>query len=320
MKSRTLWITGARGFIGRHVARESAARGDCVAGLGHGAWSDSEAQHWGVSHWLNGDITTSNLSRLANTTGFPDVVIHLAGGATVGAAIELPREDFFRTVATTVELLDWLRLTSPTTAVVAVSSAAVYGAGHEGPIHENVRLTPFSPYGHHKMMMESLCRCYSDAYGLPIVVARLFSVYGAELKKQLLWDLCTRLQRDPHRLVLGGNGEELRDWTAAHDVSRALLQLAPLAAPDVPTYNVGTGCARSVRDIATTVLRAWKKLAGGEQEAALEFSGKSRPGDPFSLIADTTRLDSLGFTWEMSVDQGLANYVRWFQGKGEVLQ
>jgi UDP-glucose 4-epimerase len=320
MKSRALWITGARGFIGRHVARESAARGDCVAGLGHGAWSDSAAQHWGVSHWLNGDITTSNLSRLANTTGFPDIVIHLAGGATVGGAIELPREDFFRTVATTIELLDWLRLNSPTTAVVAVSSAAVYGAGHEGPIHENVRLTPFSPYGHHKMMMESLCRSYSDSYGLPIVVARLFSVYGAELKKQLLWDLCTRLQRDPQRLVLGGSGEELRDWTSVHDVGRALLSVAAFAAPGVPTYNVGTGRPRSVRDVATKLIRAWTEACGCGSGTSLEFTGMARDGDPFSLIADSTRLNELGFAWLTSFELGIENYVCWFRSRKQIVE
>jgi UDP-glucose 4-epimerase len=52
----------------------------------------------------------------------------------------------------------------------------------------------------------------------------------------------------------------------------------------------------------------------------LQFSGQSRPGDPFSLVANATRLNELGFAWEVPVEDGLAAYVRWFQGQREALQ
>jgi UDP-glucose 4-epimerase len=309
-------ITGAHGFIGKHLARWLARQGHQVAGLGHGIWPTEEAASWGVTHWLNGDIQSGNLRLLQQTAGTPDVVYHLAGGSSVGVAIANPREDFFRTVATTAELLEWLRIDAPKARLVTVSSAAVYGANHNGPITESAALTPYSPYGHHKRMMEELCRSYAASYGLHVSIARLFSVYGPELKKQLLWDLCTRLAASARPLVLGGSGNELRDWTDVHDVVRALDLLAAQACANVAVVNVGSGAGSSVRQIATAVTRCWPLLGASD---VVEFSGQSRPGDPFSLVADPTLLDKLGFEWEIPVDKGLAAYVTWFQSQGAVL-
>lgn len=307
-----VFITGGRGFIGRHVARACAASGDTVAGLGHGAWSPPEAAAWGVGHWINGDITPSNLAQLARAAGLPDVVIHLAGGSAVGPAIAQPREDFFRTVASTVELLEWLRQEVPQARLVVASSAAVYGAGHDGPIAEDAPSTPYSPYGFHKSMMEQLCRSYGATHGIRSSVARLFSAYGPALRKQLLWDACLQLHGGSATLALGGSGHETRDWVHVEDIAAILPALAQRATPDAPVVNVGTGAGTPVRDIAQALAAAWADAAGSAP-ATVSFSGRSRPGDPFSLVADTARLAALGLACRRPVLPGLAQYVRWFR-------
>jgi UDP-glucose 4-epimerase len=279
-----------------------------VYGIGHGLWPQSEAEACGVQRWLNGDIHSSNLRQLLGNGGAPDYIFHLAGGSSVGAAIASPHEDFARTVATTAELLDWMRLEARTTRLVAISSAAVYGAGHAGPVSEDQTRLPFSPYGFHKLMMENLCRCYAVSYGLPVVVVRLFSVYGSWLKKQLLWDLCAKLASGGSQVELGGTGEELRDWTDVRDVVRALQLTMDLAldANTMPVINVGTGQATSVRKIAARVLECWPT------QAAVGFNGQSRRGDPFSLVADNSVLRTLGFEWSIPVDRGIRDYVQWY--------
>lgn len=308
-----VWITGAKGFIGQHLARHLAAHGNIVLGLGHGLWPEAETEA-GLAAWLNGEISSSNLTSLRVTHGAPDLVLHLAGGSSVGAAIANPREDFARTVATTAELLEWLRLESPLTRLVAVSSAAVHGAAYTGRIAESSATQPLSPYGFHKLMMEQLCRSYASCYGLQCLVLRLFSVYGPGLRKQLLWDLCRRLQHAPPSIELSGTGDELRDWTHVSDVLRAIEATADLASPEVPTFNVGSGRATSVREVAQTVIDAF---ATGGQRSNLHFNGKVRAGDPFSLVADSSRLQALGFEWSISPQQGIAEYVRWFHDQAE---
>lgn len=311
MNSTLVWVTGAHGFIGRHVARAFADAGRTVAGIGHGAWPASETQKSGVSYWLNGDVASSNLGTLRSLSGAPDVVVHLAGGSSVGSAIAQPREDFNRTVTSTVELFEWLRQESPETKVIAVSTAAVYGADNEGMIGENAALKPYSPYGFHKVMMESVCDSYGANYGIRSVVARLFSVYGAGLKKQLLWDLCTMLFRNADLVKLGGTGNELRDWVAVSDAANILSRMAFLASAEVPKFNVGTGIGTQVRDVAECLVNAWHGKS--DSGTRILFSGESRLGDPFSLVASPEKIAALGFECGVAIPQGISRYVAWFR-------
>src|SRR6516162_4694928 len=183
----TVWITGAHGFIGRYLVRELADRGETVHGVGHGAFDEPDRCRLGLRTWFNGEIDAANLNALAAAHGRPSKVFHLAGGSSVRLSIERPFEDFSRTVTSTARLLEWLRGFAPQCRLIVASSAAVYGANHVGPISEDATLTPMSPYGEHKLMMEQLCRSYARSFGIGCAVVRLFSVYGPNLRKQLLW-------------------------------------------------------------------------------------------------------------------------------------
>lgn len=277
-------------------------------------WSEAEASCWGVSDWVSGDVNSANL-RILQARRTPEVVFHLAGGSTVGAAIANPREDFLRTVASTVELLEWMLLDQPTVRLIAVSSAAVYGSGANGPIAEDNSAVPYSPYGHHKLMMESLCRSHAETYGLDFRVARLFSVYGPGLKKQLLWDMCTRLAAGESQLVLEGTGHELRDWTHVNDVVAALERIAVDVDPALRSQaiNIGTGIGTAVKAIAQILVDSWHERSRHTQKPALFFSGQSRRGDPFSLVADTARLARMGFSCSEPLSAGVASFVDWFR-------
>ena len=303
-----VWITGAKGFIGQHLARHLADKEHTVLGIGHGLWPEA-ADEARLKFWLNGEISTSNLTSLRAICGLPDLVVHLAGGASVGGAVANPFEDFSRTVSTTAELLEWLRLNSSATRVVVVSSAAVYGSSQLGRISEAAPTHPVSPYGFHKLMMEQLCRSYAACYGMKCGVLRLFSVYGSGLRKQLLWDICRRLLDEPKSIELSGTGDELRDWTHIFDVVRAIEATYAMASPEVPVFNLGSGQATTVRDIAQTVIDVFAEKG---ISCELRFNGAVRPGDPFSLVADPHQLQELGFVWHVKPQDGISEYVRWF--------
>jgi UDP-glucose 4-epimerase len=309
------WVTGAHGFIGRHLSRHLTTSGYRVYGLGHGPWPASEAQAWGVADWTNGDVSASNLEHMRQKLGAPQVIFHLAGGSSVGLAITHPYEDFRRTVGSTAELLEWMRQHARDSRLVAVSSAAVYGSNHGGAIAETDTISPFSPYGTHKFVMEELCRSYAANFGLCIAIPRLFSVYGTWLKKQLLWDLCGKLQAGG-QVELGGSGNELRDWIDVRDVARGLECVARSASSQVPVVNLGFGMGTSVRDIARIVIANWLRVE--QQSALIRFNGRSRAGDPFSLVANVDNCKSLGLTPSIEVEQGIADYVDWYcaQAKG----
>ncbi len=306
---RFAWITGAHGFIGRYLARIACSQGVLVAGIGHGAWASREALRDGVRYWLNSDITVSSLIHLAQLSGLPDVVFHLAGGSSVAMAAANPLEDFHRTVVATANLLEWLRQHSPETRLVAVSSAAVYGAGHEGPISETAHMSPVSPYGFHKLMMEESCRSYATSYGLRTVIPRPFSVYGPGLRKQLLWDLCEKM-RAGREVELGGTGEERRDWVHVSDLALCLIRVAQRAQCTAPVVNVGTGVSSSVRAIVERFARVWARDAA---DVPIVFSGRSRPGDPVSLVPNVDRMRSWGLKPSVTVADGVEEYIEWYR-------
>ncbi len=305
----TVWITGAAGFMGRYLARALADAGHVVRGIGHGALTDSEKQRLGLRTWLNGEIDATGLDALA-AHGLPSKVFQLAGGSSVGSSIAKPLEDFSRNIVSTARLLEWLRVASPESLVIAVSSAAVYGADHHGPISESAAPAPMSPYGRHKLMMEQLCQSYAETFGMRTQVARLFSVYGPELRKQLLWDVCSRLQQNGQALVLGGTGAEIRDWTDVRDVARLLTVIADQPRPEnFRIVNGGSGRGTSVAEITGMLVKNWGT------DVAMRYSGVFRPGDPPSLLADDALLRQLPFHWQISLERGIADYVKWFKGR-----
>ncbi len=304
-----VWITGARGFIGRNLARHLAGQKEQVVGIGHGAWPITEATNWGLVAWMNGELSSSNLGQLRHEFGIPKTIYHLAGGSSVGAAFVNPKEDFARTVNSTASLLEWMRQDAPDTKLVAVSSAAVYGSGHDGKILENARLSPFSPYGAHKLMMEMLCHSYATNFGLKIVIPRLFSVYGPELKKQFLWDLCGKLEAGGP-IELGGSGNELRDWTHVSDIVNALGQVSRLASGEAMTLNLATGIGSTVKEITSNVTRHWGMDLSRQSVC---FNGNSRLGDPFSLVADTACMGAHNIECRIPISEGSVEYVDWYR-------
>jgi UDP-glucose 4-epimerase len=303
----TVWITGAKGFIGQHLSLYLAQQGHIVAGLGHGALPPEIASQRGLSYWINGDIDANNLQQLLQTSGTPSVIYHLAGGSSVGLSLQTPAEDFRRSVVSTSALLEWIRVATPETQLVISSSAAVYGDTSYDRIPEVGQFTPYSPYGFHKRSAELMCESYAQSFGLNIAIVRLFSVYGPGLCKQLLWDLCNRLQSSPEVLHLHGTGDEVRDWLYINDAVEFLVQASAMASAAPFFVNGATGQGTCVRDVATLLCNTW------QTDTKVVFSGKQHIGNPFSLVADVSQAQKMLIQLQYPLSVGLKQYVDWFR-------
>ncbi len=305
MADRKVLILGGRGFLGRHVARLYAGEGFEVTGLGHGFFSEEEKQRWGASSWREGDITAENLKKYG---GRPDVIVHCAGSGSVGFSLLDPLNDFRRTVESTVHVLEFARLFSPGSRVVYPSSAGVYGAAAKLPTPEESPLRPVSPYGVHKKMAEDLCRSYAGSFGVKAAIVRLFSVYGAGLKKQLLWDSCRKISRGEKEFF--GTGSETRDWLHVEDAARLLFIAGERASADCPVVNGGSGAGVAVREVLSEVFLRF------DRKDAPVFTGAARPGDPADYAADIKKAAGWGWRPEIGWREGVAGYVEWFRKEG----
>ncbi len=299
--ARLALVTGAAGFVGRHVARALARDGWEVHGIGHGGWPPEAWQAWGLSRWIGTHVAPGALDAWG---GIPELVVHCAGGASVPMSMERPGEDFERSVGSTAAVLDYVRRRAPSARVVLPSSAAVYGSTGHAPASESRTPRPESVHGFHKLMAEQLCLEYGRFHGVASAVVRLFSVYGPGLRKQLLWDACGKLSRGERAFT--GSGVEARDWVHVEDAASLLVRAGARASAACLVVNGGTGHAVSVREIVAEVASA----LGSD---APTFSGAPRPGDPDRLVADPGLARDLGWRPAKVWRDGVREYCAWFQ-------
>jgi UDP-glucose 4-epimerase len=296
-------VTGANGFLGRHVARCFAAQGHSVLGIGHGAWLQEEWELWGLRGWHSADVTLETLELYA---GEPAVIVHCAGGGSVSFSIEDPIADFERTVVTTAHVLEYVRTFAPSCRVVYPSSASVYGMVEAVPIREDYPAAPISQYGTHKLMAEQMVTSYARQFGSSAAIVRLFSVYGCGLRKQLLWDACRKFANDDS--VFMGTGDEVRDWLHVEDAANLLLAAAEHASPQCQTVNGGCGQGATVREVLL-------QLGSNFSQTEPSFSGAKRTGDPTRFIADIEGAKAWGWLPTRRWREGVEEYATWWKRK-----
>ena len=298
---KKILVTGAHGFLGRHAARHFNRQKCFVTGIGHGDWSEREWRTWGLHEW---HATEVDVNAMTTYGGEPDVIVHCAGGANVSFAVQHPKQDFERSVTTTLAVLEYVRLHAPRCIVVYPSSAAVYGTVERMPIVEECSLNPVSFYGVNKRICEQLVAGYAGHFGVASSIVRYFSIYGPGLKKQILWDACNRLNADENQFF--GTGRETRDFVHVEDAVSLLHAASRNAGPDCPVVNGGTGEKTTISDLLVYIFRA---LGRSDQPV---FIHENREGDPQHYLADASKVLSWGWQPRHSISDGVREYVDWY--------
>ncbi|MET1160003.1 MAG: SDR family NAD(P)-dependent oxidoreductase [Thermoprotei archaeon] len=230
----------------------------------------------------------------------PDAVIHLAARVSVEEVGSDPRTGYDVNVTGTLNLLEVSRKYDVDRFIYA-SSAAVYGEPVELPVKENHPLKPVSIYGATKLAGEVLVHAYHGNYGLSTIALRYFNVYGPRMRSGPYAGVVYKfleavLLGKP--LVIYGDGEQTRDFIYVSDVARA--NLYALEKSVTGAYNIGTGKAVSINDLAKTVISLI-----GNRNVPIIYE-KPRRGDIRHSCADITRaVRDLGWKPEVDLLTGL---------------
>lgn len=291
-------ITGASGFIGYRTARYFFEKGHDVIG-----WNQSDSQGEFIIRRI--DMLEESRMVEALKSYKPDIIIHCAGSADVGKSVKNPIVDYEGNVTITHNLLFAMhKLGLKGTRFLFLSSAGVYGNPKSLPITEDMPLNPLSPYAVHKVMCEELCKYFIKNYGMNVKVARIFSAYGAGLRKQIFWDMYNKYQ-NTGKLDMFGNGNESRDYIHVNDVVQSLYLLSTTDSDNM-IFNVANGEEVTTREAAELFAENL-----GEDKGIVSFNGLVREGDPLNWRADISGIKALGYKKTVDMKQALKGYVEW---------
>jgi len=299
-------ITGAYGFLGRYTAKKFKSENWHVSGIGHGKWHESEYSKWGLDRWYE---TTITFEALINLNQKFDLIVHCGGSGSVGFSYANPYEDFQKSVQSTLSLLEYIRLQCKDCQFIYPSSPAVLGSLGDRPIFEDEISDPVSPYGFHKKTAEELCLSYYKNFGINTSIIRFFSIYGAGLQKQLLWDACVKITSATGTAKFFGTGDETRDWVHVEDAADLtyLLAVDETVTDTVKIINCGSGEKVTVKDTLQLLVNLYGKAV------ELEFNQHVKEGDPRFYHADISRAKQLGWVPKVDFVSGMEDYIQFFK-------
>lgn len=317
---QSVLITGGAGFIGSHLVESLISQGTqeiiVVDNLSSGHRENIPTAP-NIS-FVHEDIrNTALVNRLVAKC---DIVFHLAEyipetreygpGHVVKFSSEKPLEDFEVNAKGTLVVLDAAR--KHDRKVIFTSTAAVYGNTGLQSIPEDTKPLPASPYGAAKLCAEIYGDIYSREFRLPIVVARLFNVYGPRQRKYVMYDLLLRLLENSTQLDVLGTGKEERDFIYVQDAVDALMMLASDPEAEGQVFNVGTGVATQVSTVVRLLLKILKL------NIKVRFIGESWSGDVKAIVANIDRLTDVGFKPKFSLEKGVEKLVAWFLASNSI--
>lgn len=236
-------ITGAEGFVGRHLTDHLIACGDSVIGVDRSNGPDL--------------LDPSGLDDLLAAVS-PDVVYHLAGWSDIGASWKHPRSAFEANATGTLNLLQAC-IAHGRPRVLAVSSADVYGTVTPAdlPLTEQSPFRPVTPYAASKIAADQLALQAWLGFGLEVIRVRAFNHLGpgqsVGFVAPAIADRIARNEREGTSTVAVGDLTPRRDITDVRDVVRSYRLLIEHGVAG-EAYNVCTGIDHSIAEIAEMLI------------------------------------------------------------------
>ncbi|MEW6649890.1 MAG: UDP-glucose 4-epimerase GalE [Chloroflexota bacterium] len=330
-------ITGGAGYIGSTIASALLDSGHTPVLLDNLSVGRVEFTRGRV--FYQGDIADQALlERIFREHSDIEATIHCAALTVVPDSVERPYEYYYENVAKSLELFRALNRLGYKR-VLFSSSASVYGITPEFMVTESAPLNPSSPYARTKHMMEMVLRDFCSGYGMQGIALRYFNPIGADPQlrsgvhvrypSHVLGKLVdVALGKLPYFELTGVNwptrdGSGLRDYIHVWDLAEAHLKAvlefdrvferAGSPADGYLVINLGTGRGVTVRELVSAFERVFGKPVPLREMPP-------RPGDVAGAYANADTAERLlGWTARRSIDEGVADALRWGEKRKDIL-
>ena len=287
-------ITGVCGFVGNNLYLKLKKKNELI-GIGRKNRNYKNK----YKNIIEKEITHKNL---VNLNFKPNVIIHCAGSGSVTKSIQNPKIDYEKNVNTTKELIKFISELTKKPKVIMFSTAAVYGNSCE---KNKKQLKPISPYGRNKLKSENILLKKSKKFRFELMILRFYSIYGVGLKKQLIWDVCEKINNKIN--VFYGSGNEMRSWINIKDVNRLIQFLIKKGSISNQILDIS---GNNVVKNKFLVKKLFKLL---NINKVPYFNKKNKRGDPIDQIFNNSILKNLGWKPKINLSNGLKEYVQWYK-------
>jgi nucleoside-diphosphate-sugar epimerase len=293
-------VTGASGFIGRHILRPLAERGFEVHAL---TSREPPVEVEDAAHWHQADLLHQTGAEGVIEAARPTHLIHLAWYVEHGEYWN--SQENLRWVGASLDLLRHFAEAGGRRAVLA-GTCAEYDWSYSPLVESKTPLAPTTLYGVAKHGLHVVASAFAAQAGFGLAWGRIFILYGpGEDGRRLVGSVARALARGERAPC--SHGRRFRDVLHVADVAAAF---AALAASDV-TGPVNIAAGKSVRISEIVGLLGW---LAGRPDLILLGALPERPGEPEALVADTRRLrDEVGWRPRVSLEEGLRETLEWWQ-------
>lgn len=311
-------VIGGAGFIGSHLIDNLLALNHsvvCVDDLSRGKLENIRHLEGNSSFKLyKQDVTELNKLAIIFKVEKPDYVFHLAANSDIQASSMNPAIEFKNTYTTTFNVLSCMREYGVKKLFFA-STSAVYGDKSDQLLDENTpNLMPISYYGATKLGSEALISAYSYMNDFSVLIFRLPNVIGQRLTHGVIYDFIRKLEKNPKKLEILGDGRQTKQYIYVNDLVKAIIQFMNLEKKGIELYNLGVDSVTSVTRIADILCEELKLT-----EVEYHFSGgvSGWKGDVPNFRYSLEKIHARGWKAEYESDSAVRMTIRSIIGKVE---
>lgn len=336
-------LTGGCGFVGSNVAAKLLKAGHGVTVFDNlSRVGTAENLQWlqslGAVTFVRGDIADASAVQNIVKQVKPHAVIHLAGQVAMTTSVQDPLRDFRTNAVGTLNVLEGLRLHSPSSALLYASTNKVYGAlstvklveepmryaapGHALGLGEDIPLDFRTPYGCSKGAADQYVLEYARTYGVKTVVFRHSTIYGSRQRSTydqgwVGWFCMQALEQSRDHaapaFTISGDGKQVRDLLHVDDAVDCYLgAFENIDLVSGQAFNIGGGFENS-----SSLLELFEFLQGA-LGVSLRYSKLDwRHEDQRFFVADNAKIArAIGWRPRVSKAAGVEQTLDWLSGAG----